>query len=153
MSRPKNASFRLQIDQGELTKLQADLRELEGGKRLISSLRKNLKQAAEPAAAQVRRNAAWSSRIPAAVATRVAFTAKRGAGVSVFVSRKTAPHARPIENTGKAGSFQHYTFGRHPIVQQPARPFFFAELEHTMPAVEKAVGEAMDDAARAAGFK
>lgn len=149
----KANSFRIAVDPGELGKLVADLKELEGGKKIVAGLRKNLKAAAEPAASQVRANAAFSSRIPGAVGVRPAFTAKGGARVSIFVSRKTAPHARPIENTGSPGTFQHYTFGREPLVTQPARPFFFTELAQHMDDVEKAVLSAMDDAARAAGFK
>jgi hypothetical protein len=146
-------TFRLDIDPQELAGFVRDMKQLEGGKRQVTALRKNLKAAAEPAAAQVRRNAAWSSRIPAAVAVRVAFTAKRGAGVSVYVGRKMAPHARPIENFGSAGTFQHYTWGDPPIVTQQARPFFFDEMASVMPEVEKAALDAIDEAARAAGFR
>jgi hypothetical protein len=146
-------TFRLDIDPQELAGFVRDMKQLEGGKRQVAALRRNLKAAAEPAAAQVRRNASWSSRIPAAVAVRVAFTAKRGAGVSVFVGRKTAPHARPIENFGSAGSFQHFTWGTPPIVTQQARPFFFDEMASVMPEVEKAALEAIDEATKAAGFR
>lgn len=148
-----SSGFRLDIDKGELDKLVRDLKELEGGKKQVAALRKNLKAAAEPAAGRVRANAAWSSRIPAAVAVRVAFTAKKGAGVSVYVKRKVAPHARPIENSGSPGTFQHYVFGTPTIVTQPARPFFFDEMASVMPEVEKAAAEAVDAAARAAGFR
>lgn len=147
------SSFRLDVDKGQLDNLVRDLKELQRGNRIVTALRKNLKAAAEPAAAQVRANASWSSRIPAAVAVRVAFSAKKGAGVSVFVGRKSSPHARPIENSGSAGSFEHYVFGGPGKATQPARPFFFAEMESVMPAVEKAVGEAVDEAAKAADFR
>lgn len=149
-----SSAFRLDIDPHEIAGFVRDMKEMEGGKKQVTALRKNLRAAAEPAAAQVRYNAgAWSSRIPAAVAVRVAFSAKRGAGVSVVVSRNKAPHARPFENFGSGGSFQHYTFGGKPIVTEPARPFFFAEMEGVMPDVEKAALEAIDDAAKAAGFR
>lgn len=148
-----SSAFRLDIDPQELAGFVRDMKELEGGKKQVAALRKNLKAAAEPAAAQVRRNASWSSRIPAAVAVRVAFTAKRGAGVSVFVGRKAAPHARPIENFGSAGTFQHYTWGDAPIVTQQARPFFFDEMASVMPDVEKAALDAVDEAAKAVGFR
>lgn len=146
------AALKLDIDARELKFFAKALGELEGGKRQVAALRKNLKAAADPAAAQVRANAAWSSRIPAAVAVRVAFTAKKGAGISVYVKRKVAPHARPYENSGKGGSFQHYVFGPPVITTQAARPFFFSELEGHMPAVEQAALDAIDEAARAAGF-
>jgi hypothetical protein len=144
---------KVDIDPQALGALVRDLKELEGGRRLVTALRKNLQAAAGPAADQVRSNAAWSTRIPAAVAVRAAFTAKRGAAVSVYVKRMVAPHARPMENSGRPGSFEHFTFGKQPIVTQQARPFFFAEMDTHMPAVEQASLEAIDEAARAAGFR
>ncbi len=78
----------------------------------------------------------------------------------MFVSRKRAPHARPIENSGRAGTFQHPVFGRtrrrgsrYVTATQPARPFFFNEMDRHLPAVEKAALTAIDEAARAAGFR
>lgn len=159
MAQTGQASFKVDIDQGDLRKLVADLKTLEGGKKQVAALRKNLKAAADPMAGQVRANASWSSRIPGAVGVRVAFTAKR-VGVSVFVSRTKAPHARPIENSGEAGTFLHPVFGRtkrrgtrYVTAEQPARPFFFNEMAKHMPEVEKAAGAAMDEAARQAGFR
>jgi hypothetical protein len=153
MARSAPASFRVQVDEGELRKLVADLKALEGGKKQVTALRKNLKAAAEPMKRQVQANASWSSRIPGAVGVQVRFTAKR-VGVSVFVSRKKAPHARPIENSGKSGEFEHPLFGdrSHPVLQ-PAKPFFFAEMARHMPEVEKACADAIDEAARSAGFR
>lgn len=148
-----SSAFRLDIDPHELAGFVRDMKEMEGGKKQVAALRKNLKAAAEPAAAQVRRNASWSTRIPAAVAVRVAFTAKRGAGVSVIVNRNKAPHARPFENFGSAGSFEHFVFGPPTKVTEPARPFFFAEMEGVMPDVEKAAADAVEQAAQAVGFR
>lgn len=149
-----SSAFRLDIDPHELAAFVRDMKEMEGGKRQVKALRANLKRAAEPAAAQVRRNAApWSSRIPGAVGVRVAFTAKRGAGVSVFVGRKVAPHARPFENSGSRGTFEHYVFGPPTKVAQTARPFFFDNMAKVMPDVERAAADAVDEAARAVGFR
>lgn len=148
-----SSAFRLDIDPNELAGFVRDMKQLEDGGRQVAALRKNLKSVAEPAAAQVRANASWSSRIPGAVAVRVAFTAKRGAGVSVFVKRKVAPHARPFENFGSRGTFQHYTYGKKPIITQAARPFFFNRMESVMPKVEKAALDAIDEAAKAVGFR
>jgi hypothetical protein len=153
------SSFKVNIDAQELGKLARDLKALEGGKKQVAALRKSLKAAAEPAAAQVRRNASWSSRIPGAVGVQPRFSSKNPA-VSIFVSRTKAPHARPIENSGKGGTFSHPVFGRtrrggrrYVTARQTARPFFFNQLERHMPAVERAVLDAMDEAARAAGFR
>lgn len=151
--------FRVRVDAEDLRALVADLKQLEGGKRQVTALRRNLQAAAGPAAQQVRSNASWSSRIPGAVGTQVRFTAKR-VGVTIFVSRKKAPHARAIENDGKSGVFLHPVFGRtrrggsrYVTAEQSARPFFFNQLAGHMPAVEAACGEAIDEAARAAGFR
>lgn len=151
MARSQHAAFRVDVDQGELRRLVADLKELEGGKAQVKALRKNLKAAAEPMKRQVQANGSWSRRIPGAVGVQVRFTAKR-VGVSIFVSRKKAPHARPIENSGKPGTFTHPIFGRD-TTTQAARPFFFNEMERHMPDVERAVGDAMEEAAREAGFR
>ena len=77
------SAFRLDIDSVALGQLARDLKELEGGKRQVAALRKNLKAAAEPAAAKVRANASWSSRIPAAVAVRVGANGARVAAVQI----------------------------------------------------------------------
>lgn len=155
----KHAAFRVEIDESDLRKVTAALKELEGGKKLTAALRKNLKAAAEPMKQQVKSNASWSTRIPDAVGVQVRFTAKR-TGVSIFVNRKKAPHARPIENDGKTGTFRHPVFGRtkrrgkrYVTATQPARPFFFNDLARHMPEVEKAVLEAVEEAAKAAGFR
>jgi len=144
-------AFRLAVDEGGLRQLVADLKEMEGGKKQVTALRKTLKAAADPMAAQVKSNASWSKRIPGAVGVQVRFTAKR-VGVSIFVSRKKAPHARPIENDGKTGTFTHPVFGKGKA-KQTARPFFFNQLAQHMPQVEQAVGKAIDEAAQAAGFR
>lgn len=153
MVRNAPASFRVEVDQDELRKLVADLKALEGGKKQVAALRKNLTAAAQPMKRQVQANASWSSRIPGAVGVQVRFTAKK-VGVSVFVSRKKAPHARPIENSGRPGEFIHPLFGdQSNPVRQPARPFFFAEMAGNMPEVERACVAAIDEAARRAGFR
>lgn len=143
--------YRIEVDQATLRKLVADLKQLEDGKKQLAALRRTLKAAAEPMAAQVRANASWSKKIPGAVGVQVRFSAKR-VGVSVFVSRTKAPGARPMENYGNAGTFKHPVFGKG-SVEQPARPFFFKELEGKMAEVEKATTEAIDEAIRASGFR
>lgn len=143
--------YRVEVDQAALRKLVADLKLLEGGKKQVTALRRTLKNAAEPMAQQVRANASWSAKIPGAVGVQVRFTAKK-VGVSIFVSRTKAPGARPLENYGNSGTFKHPVFGKG-SVEQPARPFFFKELEGKIAEVEKATTEAIDEAMRAAGFR
>lgn len=159
MAQTRNAAFRVDVESEGLRRLVVDIKALEGGKVQVAALRKNLKATADPIVRQVKSNASWSKRIPGAVGTQVRFTAKK-VGVSVFVSRKKAPHARPLENDGKSGTFKHPVFGktkrrgkRYVTVEQKARPFFFNELARHIPDVEKAALKAIDDAARAAGFR
>jgi hypothetical protein len=151
MPRPQ-APVEVRFDPAEVRALVRDLKELEGGKKLQADLRKNLKAAAEPIKQQVKANASWSTRIPAAVAIGTAFTTKR-TGIFLRVNAKKAPHARPLENDGRAGTFRHPTWGTEPWVSQPARPFFFNETASHMPEVEEAAGEAVEETARSAGFR
>lgn len=141
------------FDPAEVRQLVRDLRELEGGRAITAALRKNLRAAADPIKAQVQANASWSSRIPSAVAIGTAFSAKR-TGVFVRVNSKKAPHARPLENSGQAGTFRHPVFGNTDTwVAQQARPFFFDQAERNLPQVERAAAAAVDEAARTAGFR
>lgn len=149
----KAGGVELRFDPGEVRKLVADLKELEGGKQIIAALRKNLRAAADPVKRQVQANAGWSSRIPAAVAVGTAFSKNR-TGVFIRVNRNKAPHARPLENFGAAGTFRHPVFGNTDVwVAQQARPFFFNETEQHIDDVERAAGDAVDEAAKAAGFR
>jgi hypothetical protein len=132
--------------------LVKDLRQLEDGKQQAAALRRRLKAAADPIRAQVRANASWSRRIPGAVSIGTKFT-KRSTGVFIKVNSKRAPHARPLENNGQPGTFRHPVFGRDVWVVQRARPFFFADTARHMPQVEQAAIEAINDAARAVGFR
>lgn len=148
----RGGDVEVRFDADEVRTLVKDLKELEGGKQLAAALRRNLKAAAQPIARQVRSNASWSSRIPGAVTVGKAFTAKR-TGVFLRVNQKKAPHARAFENQGKSGTFRHRVFGKDVWVAQQARPFFFNETARHLPDVEKAAVLAVDEAARAAGFR
>jgi hypothetical protein len=142
----------VKFDAAETRALVKDLKQLEGGKGITAALRKNLKAAAGPIAADVKAGYGWSSRIPGAVSVGTAFTAKR-TGVFIKVNSKRAPHARPFENGGKPGSFRHPVYGRDTWVSQAARPTIFPRTQRRMPDVETAAGKAVEEAARAAGFR
>lgn len=149
----QGAELMVRLEPAELRKIVADLKALEDGKVLVAGLRRNLRKAAEPVRAQVRSNASWSTRIPSAVVIGTSFTARR-TGVFIAVNSKKAPEARPLENKGRNSMFRHPLFGnRNRWVYQPARPFFFQSTGRFVPAVEMAVAEAVDEAARAAGFR
>lgn len=141
------------FDGPQFKKLFVDLKEMEGGKPLATALRKNLKTVAEPIKAEIQaRAAAFSTRIPGAVGVMVRTTGKNPA-VLISVSRKKAPHARPIEHMGQPGTFAHPVFGHDVLVEQQAHPFFFIEATKALPEVQKAMTDAINDAAHEAGFK
>lgn len=149
---PPRPDFDVRLDPGDLRSLMKALKEMEGGKPLANALRKNLRKAADPVKARVQANASWSSRIPGAVSIGTSFSAKK-TGIFIRVNASKAPHARPLENDGKQGVFRHPVFGSKTWVSQRARPFFFPEAARHMPEVEKAVLEAVEEAAKAAGFR
>lgn len=122
---------------------------------LLKELRTGIKKAAEPARRQVQQNAtAVSNRIAAAVPpARVSF-AKRGASVRIAVNAKKAPHARPIENKGKPGTFRHPLFGnRNRWIKQPAKPFFWAGIRQADPAISREMDRVIDEVTRKLKFK
>ena len=149
---PRRGELEVTFDPAEVRQLVKDLKQLEDGKLITAELRRRLKAAAQPILRQVKANASWSSRIPGAVGIGTAFTAKR-TGVFIKVNSKRAPHGRPLENNARPGHFRHPVFGRDVWVSQPSRPFFFNETDKAMPDVERAAAEAVEEAARSAGFR
>lgn len=116
-------------------------------KEIRKQLRPALKQAADPIVSAARGNASWSTRIPAAISTRVL---KRG--VEIRVSQKKAPHARPYE--GLSGmTFRHPVFGDRDVwVAQRARPFLLPAVRAHRDEVRKAVTDVVEQVARDHGF-
>lgn len=97
-------------------------------------------------------NASWSSRIPGAMSLRSAF--KDGSpGVTIRVDTTKAPHARPYEGIVK-DSFRHPVFGdRSNWVSQAARPYLLPAARAGYAVVAAAIGDAVDEALTAAGFR
>lgn len=110
---------------------------------LRRELRPRLRQAGEHVRNAVRQNAGFSSRIPGAVGLTVSFASRTG-GVRVRVNSKRAPHARPLENLGKAGSFRHPVYGNRDVwVSQAAHPFFFPAVQANRDKVKGLVADAV----------
>lgn len=114
--------------------------------------RPKLRAAASEALGDVKRNASWSNRIPQAAKVGLRF-GKRFQGVTLYVNRKRARHARPWENAGKPGSFRHRVFGQDVWVSQRARPFFFKVAPEWHEDVQEKLLEVVDQATREHGFK
>lgn len=115
------------------------------------SLARRLRPVGERALATARRKAAWSTRIPSAIGLRLRFTGK-GAGLSLVVDHKAAPHARPYEGL-LSRVFRHPLFGNRDFwFSQDARPFVWPAVLDTQQEIASEVDEAIDEALGAAGF-
>jgi hypothetical protein len=121
------------------------------GEGLDKDMREGVKAAGQGAVDAVRREAAWSSRIPAATRLKISFGA-RSAGVTVVTDARRAPEARPLNHGEKPGTFRHPVYGhRDRWVAQPARPFFQAAGE--APEISEQIRAVLDHVAFHAGFK
>ena len=134
----------------ELAGINAELKSCS--KKYASAVRKQIRAAVTEAGAdivaQVRREASWSTRIPAATTIRPNFTAK-SAGIRIVTNRRKAPHARPYEMGNVSPTeLVNGTGGR-----MATRPFFFTAIEKTDKATEQRFLDAIDAACREAGFR
>lgn len=106
----------------------------KAGKEIQPTIRKTVQEAAQVTTDEMKSRASWSSRIPGAISTKVSF-AQRGAGITIRVNRRAAPHARPFEGLqagASRGQFRHPVFGhRDRWVSQATRPFFRPAIEAT----------------------
>lgn len=138
---------------GQLDQLVADLSKLPRAVR--RELQPALERAARPIERDLKRRASWSSRIPDAVSVDASAGGRlfgRAPGVRLRVDARKAPHARPLE--GMTGRLRHPVFGnREAWVGQPVRPFFAPAIVAGQAGVTRAVDEAVQAAARTAGFR
>lgn len=119
---------------------------------LRKELRPALRKGSQPALAEAKRRAGWSSRIPAATRISTSFAKKR-AGVSIRVSAKRAPHARPNEDLDGSGDFRHPVFGNRSVwVTQHARPFLVDALHAKGHEVTTALAEMVVQIGRKHGW-
>lgn len=136
----------IRIDSGEITSFRLALQNVP--KDLRKEIRPAIRRAAQGLLQEVKANASWSSRIPAATRLKVSF-AQRGAGISVVTDAKKAPHARPLEggSQGRRAANRHPVFGnRDNWVNQPVRPFFFPAVAQHREQVVSEVQTALHDA-------
>lgn len=127
--------------------------------RFPEDLRKRLppkmRQVSQPLLMDARRRASWSKRIPAALRIATSFT-RRQAGVSLVANRTKAPHARVYEGIRGNADFRHPVFprfGRREVwVEQRTRPFAQPAADLHGASAVRAVNEAVDEAAHAAGY-
>ncbi len=139
------ASGRAQLQQliADLGRLPPDLRR---------ELRPAIKRGAQPMLAAMHSNASWSSRIPPATKLTSKLSGS-GAGVSIKVNRRTAPHARVYENQGANGIFRAPLFGdRERWYPHRARPFFKPAIDAHGKDVSDAIARTVGEVAARHGF-
>lgn len=117
-----------------------------------SELRRSFRAAGETALTKARSNAGWSSRIPQAISLRTSTRGPR-AGVALRVDARV-PHARPHEGLRRGGgrSFRHPVFGEGWVIQA-TRPYLRPAVDSVSEAVLAASRDAVQIAARSAGFR
>lgn len=120
-----------------------------------SALRPALDEAARVIADKAKENAAYSTRIPAAIYTRAKFGARTG-GAVVGVDAAKAPEARVLElgNEGRrSATFRHPLFGNTNYwYPQDRQPFLFPALAEKRAEAVAIVEAAVKEAARAGGL-
>lgn len=135
----------------DIRRLVNDLRKIGDG--VGRNLGKEFKKAAGPVAAQAKANASWSTRIPGAITAGVS-SSRRYPGAQIKVSKDKAPHARLYEWPGRGGSFRHPVFGDRDVwVAQEGRPFIRPAVRAKGNEFIKACDRAVDQTARAHGFR
>jgi HK97 gp10 family phage protein len=140
----------------DIRKLVNDLRKIGDG--VGRNLGKEFKKAAGPVAAQAKTNASWSTRIPGAITVGVS-SSRRYPGAQIKVSKTKAPHARLYEfgSGRRKQSFRHPVYkvkGREaPWVEQATRPFIRPAIRAKGGEFIKAADRAVDETARAHGFR
>jgi hypothetical protein len=135
----------------EIRKLAKDLGSIPP--ELRKALRPALRVAAEPIAAAARVRAAWSTRIPRAIAVST-HLGKRDPGVSLRVRGTVAPHGRAYEGITGASHFVHPVHGhRDREVPEETRPYLAPAVAAASDEVVDAVAQTVDRVAREQGFR
>lgn len=146
----------VRVESRDLYRLTKDLQQAD--KKLATAMKAEMRKVAEPIRQRVADEASWSRRIPKATKVSTRFTARTTA-VLITVNRKQAPHARPLENDGKPGTFVHPVFGRktrfrgRPVVaRQQARPFFAKAIKASDYRIDRAIDQVAADFEKRIGF-
>jgi hypothetical protein len=135
---------------GEIKRLREELDGIPKG--LRQKLRPALKAATEPIAADARRRASWSTRIPRAISVGARFG--RDPGVRSRGGRTVAPHGRAYEGITGASHFVHPVFGhRDREVAEETRPYLEPAVRAASDDVLDRLAGTVDEVARDAGFR
>ena len=134
--------------------LSAQIRQASADLRAMSTevrreVRPALQKAAEPMIRTARSNAAWSRRIPRAIKLSVL---KRG--VEIRVSKRIAPHARPLEGIRGNRTFRHPFFGNREVwFDQKTRPFLTPAVRKHRREIVPLLAKVIEDAAKRHGYR
>lgn len=140
----------MSVDRAQLEALIRDLGAIPPDMR--RSMGPAVRKAAEPVLSQMKSNASWSTRIPGAISVTAGFGASIS-GVTFRVNAGRAPHARPIEHDGAAGTFRHPVYGnRENWVSQAARPFFYRAVQEKADEVVNSLADVVTEVAQRHGF-
>lgn len=133
------------------------------GDRTRKSLRGQFSQLAAPLLSDARQRAGWSTRIPGAISTRPFTDMTRGrAGVELRVDLKKAPHARAYEGFGGDRVLRHPVFADASKPRSEwtwteknsrTRPFVMPAVRANEGRAAEACARAVEEAARACGFR
>ena len=142
----------------QFSQLQKDLGRMSAAQRRL--LKAEFQRVGQSALSDARSRAgSWSSRIPSAISGKPTMDMTRGrvgfelrAGVSERV-----PHARVFEGISQQGSssyFRHPVYGnRENWVSQKTRPYLWPAVRGRAADLRRGVEQAVESAARDAGFR
>jgi hypothetical protein len=140
------AGIEFKVDTTDSRRLTAELR--AAAQLLPNTMRQGAAASAVPIANGIRTEAAWSSRIPAAVSVRITDT-----GAAVSIDPRIAPEAAALNNHDQGGTFTHPVFGNEWTVQQQARPFLTAGARRGRIEADRRFDALLTRWERNAGFK
>lgn len=137
----------MSVDRAQLQILIRDLGAIPPA--VQKTMRPAVLKVGRPVLAQMRANAGWSRRIPAATSMTASGTSS---GVQFRVNATRAPHARPYE--GLSGSpFRAPLFGdREHWYPHDARPFFYRAVEQHADQVANSLADVVTEVAQQHGF-
>ena len=144
---PVDAAVHLELDPLGWRNLQRSLKQV--APEIQKQLRKEMRGIAGNVAASAKSHASWSSRIPGAIGITVTTTS-----IGVKANRRKAPHARSYEGILGGGSFRHPLWGnREHWFTEQTRPFLAPAVQENKREFFQAAGAAVEDAARAVGWR
>lgn len=143
----------------QFSQLQKDLARMTATQR--RRLKMEFTRVGQSALSDARSRAgSWSSRIPAAISGKPTMDMSRGrVGYELRANvSEAAPHARVFEGISQQGSsayFRHPVFGRTNITwqRQNTRPYLWPAVRGRAADLRRGVEQAVDSAARDAGFR